>query len=107
MQVSYRLYWQRVILQYLSTCAADFVTLDDISNALCFRHQDAKDAMEQLGMLRYHRGMHYIERCQRTIEEKLSHYRFDTRLQLDPGRLDWVPWASRSEESKPCGGWEA
>lgn len=93
-QVSYRFYWQRVILQYMRACADrgwQCVSLEDVSNDLCFKYEDAKDALEQLEMLRYHKGNHYVELCRKSVDEKLCKFRFDVRMQLDPGRLNWEP----------------
>lgn len=88
LQVSFRSYWTRVLLEQLRNVKGD-VSIKEMAEATMIRGQDIVDTLQSLGLIKYWKGTHLIH-----ADPKVRAWR------IGVGSRSWGPekaWGARGE----------
>lgn len=86
MQVSYRSYWSRVVLELLSQHRGN-LSIKDISELTAIRGSDIVETLQSLSLIKYWKGDHIISVTPRIIDEHLRSMGTGGTIEVDPGSL--------------------
>lgn len=90
LQVSYRSYWTRVVLDVLQQHRGN-LSIKDISELTAIRTDDIVKTLESLNLIKYWKGDHIISCTVRIIDEHLKTMSPQRGIEIDVSRLTWKP----------------
>ncbi|CAG2109317.1 unnamed protein product, partial [Medioppia subpectinata] len=91
--ISYRSYWKKVILEYLSSYEAKDISIKNVSSQTGINAYDIVSTLQSMGMLKYWKGKHLVLTQKEILDEfraKLKKHRKNPKL-IDPKCLHWKP----------------
>lgn len=91
MQVSYRSYWTRVLLDMLREHRAH-LSIKEIAELTAIRTDDIVKTLESLGLIKYWKGDHIISVTPRIIDEHIRTTANQKTIGIDTGKLHWTPY---------------
>ena len=91
LQVSYRSYWTRVLLDLLRE-HRHHLSIKEIAELTAIRTDDIVKTLESLGLIKYWKGDHIISVTPRIIEEHMRTAAAQKTIGIDTGRLHWTPY---------------
>jgi histone acetyltransferase MYST1 len=102
LQVSYRGYWTRVLLDVLREFRGS-VSIKHISTITSIRHDDIVSTLQSLHLIKYWKGQYIISVTPKIIEEHLKTVPDQPHSALIPENLNWTPpvFAAKVERTKP------
>ena len=93
--ISYRSYWQSVILEYLCNYKGSSISIRDLSVETAINAYDIVSTLQALGMLKYWKGKHLVLTKKEILDEfraKLAKSKkAGNRKKIDPSCLHWNP----------------
>ena len=98
-QVSYRSYWTRVLLDLLRE-HRHHLSIKDIAELTAIRTDDIVKTLESLGLIKYWKGDHIISVTPRIIEEHMRTAAAQKTIGIDTGRLHWTPYVVSPANAK-------
>lgn len=102
--ISYRSYWQSVILEYLCNYKGTNISIRDLSQETAVNGYDIVSTLQALGMLKYWKGKHVVLTKKEILDEfrvKLAKIKRSGgfKKRIDPASLHWTPPDQRKQES--------
>ena len=95
-QVSYRSYWTRKILQALHT-QGTHISIKDISDITSIRTDDIVTSLQSLNLIKYWKGDHIIAVTTRVVDEHVRLMEDTKWLEVDAMRLHWEPFGQKPD----------
>jgi histone acetyltransferase MYST2 len=93
--ISYRSYWQSVILEYLCNYSGNNISIRDLSVETAINAYDIVSTLQALGMLKYWKGKHLVLTKKEILDEfraKLTKSKKSgNKKRIDPTCLHWTP----------------
>lgn len=93
--ISYRSYWQSVILEYLCNYRGNSISIRDLSVETAINAYDIVSTLQALGMLKYWKGKHLVLTKKELLDEfrtKLAkNKKSGLKKKIDPNCLHWTP----------------
>lgn len=93
--ISYRSYWQSVILEYLCNYKGNNISIRDLSVETAINAYDIVSTLQALGMLKYWKGKHLVLTKKEILDEfraKLAKSKkAGNKKRIDAACLHWTP----------------
>ena len=96
LQVSYRSYWTRKILQALHAHGTH-ISIKDISEITSIRTDDIVTSLQSLNLIKYWKGDHIIAVTNRVVEEHMRLIDDAKLIDVDATRLHWEPFGQKPD----------